>query len=321
MLQSSARLVCFGLGVLLAAGCSNAAPSFKQGENLEAEGKFEEAAQAFELVCAEAPEGPECPKAAPRATNALVTAATKAMEKNEFGKAEKLLLRALLGADEAAAKDIEDRLAKPDLVEGIRYELAAADADKLRAATTMKALAESNSSVAKVASAWLDKERPGVLVAQVKAACGPDHEGSCTTTFAELDALAQRPAGYDEAKSAYDAEQKRNEKGRAELERFLQVFAQRGKKQLDYDGCLAKKSSEQPDYVNARECNEETTTDSKVPFERFDAQQTEDNLFRRRLATLNDSALTASYEERRTQALSSGEYPKPVVKAAAGGAK
>ena len=68
---------------LLFAGCSNAAPSFKLGENLEAEGKFEEAAQKFGLVCAESPAGPECPKAAARVTNALTTAATKAMEKND----------------------------------------------------------------------------------------------------------------------------------------------------------------------------------------------------------------------------------------------
>jgi len=308
-------------GALLIAGCSNAAPSFKQGENLEAEGKFEEAAQAFELVCAESPEGPECPKAAARATNALTTAATKAMEKNEFSKAERLLLRALLAADDTAAKDIEARLAKEDLVDGVRYEFALADTDKLRASTTMKALSETSSPVAKLASAWMDKERPGLLVAQVKAACGPDHEGSCSTTFEQLDGLAQKPAGYDEAKAAYDAEQKRTEKGRAELERFLTVFAQRGKKQLDFDSCLEKASSDQPVYANMRDCNEQVYADSKVAFERFDGQQTEENLFRRRLATLNDSALMASYEERRVQALTSGEFPKPAAKKAAGGAK
>jgi hypothetical protein len=309
------------VGCLLIAGCSNAAPSFKLGENLEAEGKFEEAAQKFELVCAEAPAGPECPKAGARATNALSTAATKAMEKNEFGKAERLLLRALLDADETAAKDIEARLAKEDLVDGIRYEYAVADADKQRASITMKALAESDSPLAKLASAWGEKERSGLLVLQVKAACGPDHEGSCTGTFERLEALPQKPAGYDEAKAAYETEQKRTEKVRAELERFLTVFAQRGKKQSDFDQCLQKKPSEQPEFVNARECNEETTTDNKLPFERFDAQQTEDNLFRRRLATLGDSGLTAAYEERRVQALTSGEVPKPAAKTAAGGAK
>lgn len=309
------------LGALLIAGCSNAAPSFKQAENLEAEGKFEEAAQAFELVCAEAPEGPECPKAGPRATNALTTAATKAMEKNEFGKAERLLLRALVVADETAAKDIEARLAKEDLVDGIRYELASADPDKPRAAETMKALSASNSPVAKIASAWLEKERPGMLVVQVKAACGANHEGSCMATFAELEALAQKPAGYDEAKAAYEAEQKRTEKARAELERFLSVFAQRGKKQLDFDGCMARASSDQPTHVNAGECNEQIWADGKVPYERFDAQQTEDNLFRRRLAALMDSALQASFEERRVQALTSGEVPKPAAKGAPGGAK
>lgn len=305
---------------LLIAGCSNAAPSFKQGENLEAEGKFEEAAQAFELVCAEAPEGPECPKAAARATTALTTAATKAMEKNEFSKAERLFLRALLNADETTAKDIEGRLAKEDLVDGIRYELALADADKQRASMTMKALSESASPAAKLASAWLEKERPGLLVAQVKAACGLDHEGSCTATFEQLDGLPQKPAGYDEAKAAYEAEQKRTEKGRAELERFLNVFAQRGKKQLDFDACLQKASSDQPEYANMRDCNEQVYGDGKVAFERFDAQQTEENLFRRRVATLNDSALAASYDERRVQALTSGEFPKSAKKAA-GGAK
>ncbi len=318
MLQPTARWTL--VVSLFFAGCSNAAPSFKLGENLEAEGKFEEAAQKFELVCAESPAGPECPKAAARATNALTTAATKAMEKNEFGKAERLLLRALLDADEAAAKGIEERLGKEDLVDGIRYEYAAADADKQRASATMKTLAESTSPVAKLASAWMDKERPGLLVGQVKAACGADHEGSCSATFELLEGLPQKPTGYDEAKAAHDAEQKRTEKARGELERFLTVFAQRGKRQLEFDSCLQKKPSEQPAYQNARECNDETSTDSKVPFERFDAQQTEENLFRRRLVTLNDSALSASYEERRVQALTSGEFPK-ATKKAAGGAK
>jgi hypothetical protein len=243
------------------------------------------------------------------------------MEKNEFGTAERLLLRALLVADEAAAKDIEERLAQQDLTDGVRYEYAVADTDKLRAAATMKTLGESTSPVAKLASEWMDKERPGVLVLQVKSACGPNHEGSCAATFGELEALPQKPAGYDEAKLAYDAEQKRTEKGRGELERFLAVFAKRGKRQMEFDACLLKKTSEQPDYQNARECNDETSTDSKVPFERFDAQQTEENLFRRRLATLEDSALSASYEERRVQALTSGEVPKPVARKAAGGAK
>lgn len=310
-------LVC----ALFLAGCSNAAPSFKLGENLEAEGKFEEAAQQFELVCAEAPAGPECTKAGARATNAWTTAATKAMEKNEFGKAERLLLRALLIADETAATDIETRLAKEDLVEGLRYEQAAADTDKPRASTTMKALAEGHSPAAKLASAWMDKERSGLLVEQVKAACGPNHEGSCTALFEELDALSQKPAGYDEAKAMYDAEQKRTEKGRGELERFLTVFAQRGKRQMEFDKCMETKSSNEPVFANARECNSETTTDNKVPHERFDAQQTEDNLFRRRVVTLEDPVLIASYEERRVQALSSGEVPKAAAKKSTGGAK
>jgi len=83
---------------------------------------------------------------------------------------------------------------------------------------------------------------------------------------------------------------------------------------------MQNKPSDQPEFQNARECDE-TFGDSKLPHERFDPQQTEDNLFRRRLATLGDSALSAAYMERRTQALSSGEFPKLAAKKTPGGAK
>jgi hypothetical protein len=303
---------------LSTAGCSSSSPSFNEGENLEAQANFEEAAQKFELACAEAPASPECQKSGARAASALVTAATKAIEKNEFGKAERLLLRALVNADESTTKDIEARLGKEDLTEGIRFEGAAADADKARALRTMEAIATGNSPAAGGAKAWIEKERPGLLVAQVKAACSPAHEGSCSDLFEKLGVLAQKPPGFDEAKAAHDAEQKRTEKARAELDRFIGIFAQRGKKDLAYTSCMAEKASEiEAEHQRAGACLADMYDDGKSPYERFDARQTEDNLFRRRVAALEDPVLIVKYEARRQGAIATGEDPKK----AAGGAK
>jgi hypothetical protein len=299
-------------------GCSGPPPSFKEAENLEAQANFEEAAQKLELVCAEAPESPECKQSAARASGALVTAATKALEKNEFGKAERLLLRALATADESTAKDIEARLANEDLASGIRFEQANADTDKARAHQVMNTIAAGNTPAAALAKAWIEKERPGLLVGQVKAACGPEHEGSCSETFEKLNALPQKPPGEGEAKAAHDAEQKRTEKVRAELDRFVTVFAQRGKKDLAVATCMTEKASEiEAEFQRIRACEEEVYADGKSAYERFDARQTEDSLFRRRLATIGDPVIIAAYEARQKGAVTTGEDPKK----SGGGAK
>ncbi|MDC0747988.1 hypothetical protein [Polyangium mundeleinium] len=315
MLVRACLLVLLPLAI---GGCSGPPPSFKEAENLEAQANFEEAAQKFELVCAEGPASPECQQSSARAAGALGTAATKAVEKNEFGKAERLLLRALASADEPTAKDIEARLGKEDLTEGVRFEQAAADTDKARAFDTMNALAAGSTPAAALAKAWVEKERPGLLVAQVKAACSPEHQGSCAETFEKLEALPEKPPGEGEAKAAYDAEQKRTEKARAELDRFVAVFAQRGKKDLAFNLCLAEKASEiDAEFQRIRACEEDIYADGKSAYERFEARQTEDSLFRRRLATLGDPVAIARYEARQKGALATGEDPKK----AAGGAK
>ncbi|MDI1428769.1 hypothetical protein [Polyangium sorediatum] len=302
---------------VLIGGCSGPPPSFKEAENLEAQANFEEAAQKFELVCAEGPASPECQQSGPRAAGALVTAATKAVEKNEFGKAERLLLRALASADEPTAKDIEARLGKEDLTEGVRFEQAAADTDKARAFDTMKALADGTTPAAALAKAWIEKERPGLLVAQVKAACGPEHQGSCIDTFEKLSALPEKPPGFDEAKAAHDAEQKRTEKARAELDRFIGVFMQRGKKDLAFTFCMAEKTAEiEAEFQRIRACEEDIYDDGKSAYERFDARQTEDSLFRRRVAALGDPGVIATYEARRSGAVATGEDPLKALKGA-----
>ncbi|MDI3285836.1 hypothetical protein [Polyangium sp. 15x6] len=315
MLSRTCLLV---LPLLAIGGCSGPPPSFKEAENLEAQANFEEASQKFEIVCAEGPTSPECQQSRPRAAGALVTAATKAVEKNEFGKAERLLVRALALADEPTTKDIEARLGKEDLTEGVRFEQAAADTDKGRAFDAMNTLAAGSTPAATLAKAWIEKERPGLLVAQVKAACGPEHQGSCMDTFEKLSALPQKPPGFDEAKAAHDAEQKRTEKVRAELDRFLGVFMQRGKKDLAFVFCMATKTAEiEAEFQRVRACEEDVYADGKSAYERFDARQTEDSLFRRRVAALGDPGVIATYEARRSGAIATGEDPQK----AAGGAK
>jgi len=292
------------------AACSKGPSSFKEAESLEAEGKVEEAAQKFEFACAEAPRGPECQQSADRATTARLAAADKALREWQYKKAEELLIIALSTADKGAAKDIEARLVNDELSQGIRYEEALADPDKSRAYKAMEAIAKTSTPASEKAKEWIQRERPALLVDQVKAACRPKPTGSCSETFAAIVGLADKPPGFDEAKAAYDEEQKRTEKARFEARRFLAVFAQRGKKQKALEQCMTDKAAEIEDEAQRKsDCTGEIY-EGKSAHERYDAEKTDDSLFRRRLHIIADPVLVASFEARRKEALETGEYKK-----------
>ena len=225
---------------------------------------------------------------------------------------------AMLAGEEQDSKMVAERLAKDDVIQGVRFEEAAADPDKFKAVGAMKAIAASGTPVADKAKAWLEREQPATLVAEVKSACGPLHQGSCIKAWVALDALTPKPAGIEEARAAYEAEQKRVSGPRGEAERFLVVFAQRGQKQKAYDACLEKPSESEP-AQHAAECRTEAW--DKASYERFDAERNDDGLFRRRLAAIGDPEFANLMNSRREEAIKTGTYTKPEAKKAAGGGK
>lgn len=203
--------------------------------------------------------------------------------------------------------------------QGARYEEAAADPDKLRALAAMEAVAASPTPAAEKAKAWLVRERPASLVEQVKAACGPRKQGSCEKAWAALGALPEKPAGAEEARAAYEAEQKRVYQAHFEAERFLVVFAQRGQKKKAYETCLQEKGSELSDKDRARQCRSDAW--DRPAHERFDQEKNDESLFRKRLIIIGDPEVTASLAARQREALETGTYTKVDLKKPAGGGK
>jgi len=309
------------LTAALSAHCSSTSATFQQAEALEAQGKLEEAATNFDKVCAVDPKTPACADADAHAAKARLKASDEALTQGQYKKAKELLRTAQIGADEATAKDIDERLAKDDLKQGLLYESAAADPDKTIAFKTMEAIASTATPAAEKAKAWLTAERPAHLAQLVKAACGPRHEGSCSKTWAELQTLAgEKPPGFDEARAAAEAEEKRIYKARFEAERFLGVFAQRGQRQKAYEKCLKDKAAEiESEYERTTVCRGEAWETEAA--DRFLSEQNDDNLFRRRLTLIADPEIVASLEARKKEALETGTYTKVTVNKPAGGAK
>jgi hypothetical protein len=303
-------------------GCASPSATFREAEALEGEGKHEEAAAKFDLVCALEPKTEQCPSAGARASEARIHAAEKAAKDGAWQKAEKLYRAALLSAEGAPAATAKERLSSDELKQGVRYEKAAADPDKPTAFVTMEALAAGQGPVAEKAKAWMATERPGILVVKVKEACRPKPKGSCSELWKELEALPQKPAGYDEARAARDTETGRITQSLLVATRFLDVFKGRHTKDAEYTKCIEERTGPEagmsPETARPQ-CSSEIY--DKVAHERYAELHQEDETFRKALATIADPALVSALESRRSDALATGKYEKLETKKASGGGK
>lgn len=305
------------------AGCASSSATFREAEALEAQGKHEEAAAKLDLVCALDPQSEPCPGAGARAAAARLRAAEQAAKDGHWQKAERLYRLALLTADDASANTAKERLASEDLKQGVQYGKAAADPDERRAFETMEAIAATAVPAAEKAKAWIVAKRPGVLVARIGEACRAKPKGSCTQAWAAIDALPEKPVGYEGARAAYEAEQKRVAQPLLVAKRFLDVFKGRHAKEQAYKKCVDTK-------VNA---SDETRESPGVAgfgcalevygahaHERYGQEHQDAQAFRKALATIADPALVEALSARRTSALEKGEYEALEPKKPAGGA-
>lgn len=311
------RLVLFCAGVALgSAGCGKAGPDvFAEGEALEAQGKPEEAALKFDLTCAYAPKGEKCFAADGRTAEARIKAAEKAIGEGQYLAAERLLTLSLLTADEATAKKATDRLAAEDLTQGLRYQRALTRSSKKDIAEVMSEVAAAKTPAAARAKEWLDKERPGLALARVKAACGPGHHGSCTRAAADLKAAALTGPEVDEALALIDAEERRVYPLRVTAENFLAVFASEGQKLQVIHKCIDGRSPDESEIQAKVRCTDETFP---LPDEEVKERNNNNTLFRRLLKSIADPELGAALEERKKKAIDEAkttklDLPKPAA--------
>lgn len=297
-------------------GCSASGPDVvPEAEALEGQGKFEEAAAKFEIACANRPDDAKCPSSGERAAKARLKAAEKAMSEGRYADAEKTLLRAFLTAEGAVQTEIADKLASADLKDGLRYQRALLLPEKALTKKTLDEIAASGApAVQAKAKEWLDKERPALLIAAVKDACGPAHKGSCTSAFAKLKEAGLKGPEADEATAIAEEEERRVYPKRGEAERFLAVFASQKTKENGVEKCVEEGSAGAPGQTAALKasCWEEAFgTDWYQP------RKNNENLWRRLMKTIADPDLVAPLEARKREALSTGgpiqkiDIPKP----------
>jgi hypothetical protein len=310
---------------IAAAGCGSPAKNvLSDAAALEGQGKLEEAAAKLEMGCALSPSAEPCPGSDAKACETWQKAAEKAVTEGRYRDAEKLFHRATLTADDAAKAKIRERIGKDDLVQGLRYERTVFLADKAQALAIMDEIAKKEAAPAAAkAKEWLAKERPALLTAAVMAACGPQHEGSCTKTWAALQASGGKGPEVDKAQAAAEAEERRVYPLRVQAEGFIPVFAGRYQKkkqrELDMSQCLttfAGNGSSDPEG----DCAQKVDGDTK-PEDVYDQQKSQDTLFRRTLKQIADPALTEDLQSRAISAESSGNHikqdipkPKPAPK-------
>lgn len=317
------RLVVIARGALciaLASCGGSGRDVFPEAEALEKSGKLEEAAARFDLVCPLAPDGERCGQAGARAFEARMKAADAEIGQGHFVAAERLIREAELTADDAARKRAEDRLAEQDLALGVRYERALAMTDKKKAAAALEPVASSHTPAAAKAKEWLDRENPALLAQAVKAACGPDHEGSCSEAFARLQASGHvtsppTPA-VDEATRVAEAEQRRIYPLRNQAESFVRVFASQGQKQKAFEKCVTEKTADGTDEAAVRGTCDEDAFGSDPDDKKYQAKKNNESLFRRLLKQIADPPLARDLEARKASALGGDDVkaatiPKP----------
>lgn len=213
------------IALLLTSACNKPGREVvAEAEALAAQGKGEEAARMFDLACCYGAEGERCTTSDRRASEARFGAAEKAMGAGQFLAAERLLILARGTADEGAAQKARERLDSEDLMRGAAYERALTLGKTPAAQKAMEAIAATKTPAAALAKAWLDKERPAIVLGVIKAACGPDHQGSCSEATAQLRAAALTGPENDEANATADAEERRVFPIRVNAETFLQNF-------------------------------------------------------------------------------------------------
>jgi len=161
----------------LLAGCDAGKEPFLKASQAEESGDFKGAATLYQEVCAK--KSPLCSSAKKREARMAIKAAWKAFGEGSYKEAKSVADAAAQSEDPVTADGAKAILANPDLVAGLAFEEALGQSDKTAQVQAMEGIAKEPTALSPKAKEWLDKNRPGILLAAAKAACVPKGAGSC----------------------------------------------------------------------------------------------------------------------------------------------
>jgi hypothetical protein len=308
-----------GLAALLALGaltaCAKPPPVIEEAEALAAQGKLDESADRLALACAFTPTRDDCAAIDRRVAERRLKAAEKALTEGRYAAAERALRLATLTDAAEVREAVAARLGKGDLAAGRRYELALLLPDRKRTHAEMVEIAKLPApEVSKLATQWIERERPAILIADVKETCSPGGEarGSCAEASAALRSIAAPSPERDAALALARAEEARVYPLRLAAERLLPIHAAYGKLDARFATCLA----EHPQMPDSTEDPKDRCRQEVFAGEGDEKREKHDVTFENVLAEIRDPALVKALRARAAKAVDDGKYtqveiPKP----------
>ena len=300
---------------LLLTGCDSAKEPMAKAREAEAAGKIAEAKTLYAEVCKASEKSPFCPIAKEHIEALSVREAIQFANEGNVAKVKEAGA-SLAGAP---AKRAFDALGKTKVMSShAAFEEASAATDKTAARAKMEELATSGSPVSDKAQEWLAKNGPGLMLAEVKAACKPDGTGSCSELGKKIAKTYPSAAEFTEAQGLVDAEYKRLypvlKQAEGLLVQRLEVFNWQAKRDL----CVKLIDPNAESEIQG--CSEAVG----IPSDRGDPFNTDflERAWKKKLEEVRDPGMIKVLEERWSKIASAGIYdpanlPKPGDKPAA----
>jgi hypothetical protein len=286
------------------AGCDAGKEPLAKAAAEESEGKFAEAAAHYEEVCTKGSK--LCDTASKLVARLKVKQAWKLIDEGQYVKAAEALKASTQSSDPAAKRAAEEALKYFELTQGLAWEEASAMADKKQARPKMEEIAAAGALVSPKAREWIAKNRPALLLEQVKAACKPGGQGSCAEAGEALSSLHSGSPESAEAKGLVDAEYARIYTRIKEAENLLiQRVAIHDRDKL-VERCVENNTSLSPGQDKEQECKEANTPEQMPPIEFLT------KAWEKKLSEVGDPYYVKRFEERWTKAGDAGEHdPEP----------
>lgn len=195
------------LAVALLPGCDAGADLLAQGAAAEGAGDLAAARAKYKEACDKVAK--HCPLATRLGERLAVKEAWKAIDAGEYGKARTALDLARAATDPGVKAAADAVSQAPEYVQGLAWEEASALTDKELALPKIEALADLGAPVSARARAWLDTNRPGILLARVKSACQPGARKACAEAGKTLATLYPASPENAEAQPLVQADYQR----------------------------------------------------------------------------------------------------------------
>lgn len=317
------RATAFGLYVLsttLLLGCDHGREPLARGADAEALGNLAEAATQYRAVCESG--SSLCPIATRRIERIKLVEADKALSSGEHKKAKAAIDLALASTDEGVKRAALAMSTLPDLEKGIAWEEASALAKPDETRTAMESLAGGSFAVSPKAREWLEKNRPGLLLGAIKAACSPQGTGACAERGRELARLHPTSPENAEASKLVEADYARLFPRLQEAENLIgqQVMIYERDRKVYWcmrdkvnDGDTADGNFDKPDESFRAGCEADVPAEA-MPTAAFLAKAWE-----KKLAEIHDPTFTKPLGDRMDRAAKEGlhdpePWPKPTGK-------